>query len=159
MTYKINAYVEPHYPIKKPVLISAAQSTLETVNVKGKVELSISIIGDRKMRKLNREYRGIDSSTDVLAFSDALDSGKTKQFVAAPTKYLNLGDVIISYPQLLDRAVREEMLVDEMAMYLVIHGSLHLLGYDHEKNDEATKMESLEDKIFTSLRPAPEIIK
>ena len=159
MTYKINAYVEPHYPIKKPVLISAAQSSLDTNNVKGKVELSISIIGDRKMRKLNKEYRGIDATTDVLAFSDSLDGGKHEQFVTAPTKYLNLGDVIISYPQLLDRAVKEEMMVDEMAMYLVIHGTLHLLGYDHEKNEEATKMESLEDKIFTALRPTPEIIK
>ena len=158
MNYKVNAYVEPHYPLKRTLLISIATTTLNTVNVKGKIELSISVIGDRKMRKLNKEYKGVDAPTDVLAFSYSLDSDQ-KEFSVPGAKYLNLGDVAISYPQLLDRAAKEEMLVDEMAMVLVIHGVLHLLGFDHEKVDEAEKMEALEDKILSTLRPAPEIFK
>jgi len=158
MAYKLSAYVEPHYPLKKPLLIRSAEAALVTANVKGKVELSISIIGDRKMRKLNKEYKGVDAPTDVLAFSYSLDSDQ-KEFSVPGAKYLNFGDVAISYPQLLDRAAKEEMLVDEMAMVLVIHGVLHLLGLDHEKGDEAEKMEALEDKILSTLRPAPEIIK
>lgn len=100
------------------------------------------------MRQLNREYRGIDKPTDVLAFPYSLQSGKEKEFVPPPSKYLGIGDVIVSYPQLLGRAAKEDMLVDDMAKLLVVHGVLHLLGYDHEKPDEAEIMEALEDKVL-----------
>ena len=149
---KINAYVEPHYPIKKSLLVSAAQSALKVANVKAKVELAVSVIGDRKMRNLNREYRGIDEPTDVLAFSYSLQTGKPHEFVTPPSPYLNLGDVIISYPQLINRAVKEETMVDEMAQLLVVHGVLHLLGYEHEKPADAQAMEELEDKALASVQ-------
>ena len=152
MVYRVYAYVEPHYPLKKSLLIPAAQSALKAANVKAKVELAVSIIGDRKMRNLNREYRGIDEPTDVLAFSYSLQTGKPHEFVTPPSPYLNLGDVIISYPQLINRAADEETMVDEMAQLLVIHGVLHLLGYNHEKPQEATEMESLEDKALASVQ-------
>ena len=152
MAYKVDAYVEPHYPLKKAHLVSAAESALSIANVKGKIELAVSIIGDRKMRQLNKEYRGIDAPTDVLAFSYTLDTGKPREFITPPSKYLNLGDVIISYPQLIDRAAREETMVDEMASLLVVHGVLHLLGYGHEKPQEAAAMEALEDKALSLLK-------
>jgi len=151
MSYKITTYVEPHYPLKKPLLISAAESALSVANVKGKVEATISVIGDRKMRQLNREYRSIDAPTDVLAFSYTLDTGRPREFITPPSKYLNLGDVVISYPQLLDRAAKENTMVDDMAMQLVVHGVLHLLGYDHEKPQEAAAMESLEDTALSTI--------
>ena len=128
MAYKLSAYVEPHYPLKKPLLIRSAEEALAIANVKGKVELSVSVIGDRKMRQLNKEYRGIDAPTDVLAFSYSLQTGKPKEFVTAPSNFLNLGDVIVSYPQLLERAAKEETMVDDMAASLVVPGVLHLLG-------------------------------
>ncbi len=151
MAYKVDAYVEPHYPLKKSLLVHAAESALSTVNVKGKVELAVCIIGDRKMRQLNKRYREIDAPTDVLAFSYTLDTGKPREFVIPPSSYLNLGDVIISYPQLIDRAAREETMVDEMASLLVAHGVLHLLGYDHNKPQEAAAMEALEDKALSAI--------
>lgn len=152
MSYKINAYVEPHYPIKKSLLVSSATAALNVTNIKGKVEASISVIGDRKMRQLNREYRGIDEPTDVLAFPYALDTGGVGNFVAPPSKYLNLGDVAISYPQLIGRAVKEEVLVDEMASILTIHGVLHLLGMVHEREVDAAKMEELESDAFEAAK-------
>ncbi|OGY26579.1 MAG: rRNA maturation RNase YbeY [Candidatus Woykebacteria bacterium RBG_19FT_COMBO_43_10] len=152
MVYRVSAYVEPHYPIKKSLLTSAAQSALKAANVRAKVELAVSVIGDRKMRNLNREYRGIDEPTDVLAFSYSLQTGKPHEFVTPPSPYLNLGDVIISYPQLINRAVDEETMVDEMAQLLVVHGVFHLLGYDHDKPQEATEMEFLEDKALESIQ-------
>ncbi|HEX7455924.1 MAG TPA: rRNA maturation RNase YbeY [Candidatus Nanoarchaeia archaeon] len=151
MGYKITAYVEPHYPLKKSLLIAATNSALSAANVKGKVEVAISVIGNRKMRQFNKEYRGIDAPTDVLAFSYSLQTGKPREFVMPPSKYLNLGDLIISYPQLIDRAAEEETMVDEMASSLVVHGVLHLLGYDHEKPSDAAAMESLEDKALASI--------
>ena len=152
MVYRVSAYVEPHYPIKKSLLTSAAQSALKAANVRAKVELAVSVIGDRKMRNLNREYRGIDEPTDVLAFSYSLQTGKPHEFVTPPSPYLNLGDLIISYPQLINRAVDEETMVDEMAQLLVVHGVFHLLGYDHDKPQEATEMEFLEDKALESIQ-------
>jgi probable rRNA maturation factor len=151
MAYKLSAYVEPHYPLKKSLLVSAAQAALASANVKGKIELAVSIIGDRKMRQMNREYRGIDAPTDVLAFSYSLQTGKPKEFVTPPSNYLHLGDVIISYPQLINRGEREDSMVDDMARLLVVHGVLHLLGYDHEKPTEAAAMEALEDKALSTI--------
>src|SRR4030042_3471914 len=147
MNYKITSSVEPHYPVKKSLLVRAAETTLSTIRVKGKVEITISVIGDRKMRALNREYRKVDEPTDVLSFPYSLETGKYQEFVSPPSKYLNLGDVIISYPQLIERAVKEDTMVDDMAKMLVVHGCLHLLGYDHDNPTEAAVMETLEDKI------------
>lgn len=151
MSYKLSVYIEPHYPLKKPIIVSAVEAVMKTDNVKGKVELAVSVVGDRKMRQLNKQYRNIDAPTDVLAFSYSLQTGKPKEFKTPPSKYLNIGDVIISYPQLMERAAKEETMVDDMAAQLVIHGIFHLLGYDHEKPTEAAVMESLEDKALSSI--------
>ncbi len=160
--YKVNVFVEPHYPLRRAQLSRACIKTLEKMNVKGKVEISVSVIGDRKMRKMNKDFRSIDEPTDVLAFPYTLADSRTKDFVNPPTqKYLNFGEILISYPQLLNRSTKESVLVDDMANILVVHGVLHLLGYDHDKPDEATKMEQLEDSILTDLKPQPahEILK
>lgn len=152
MAFLINATVEPHYPLKRSQLKKAATLALEVADVKGDVRVDVSVIGDRKMRELNRDFRGIDKSTDVLSFSFEVSDSKSKKFVNPPDpKYLNLGDVIISYPQLLERAAKENMLVDDMTNLLVIHGILHLLGFDHEKPQEAVVMEKLEDQILQTL--------
>jgi probable rRNA maturation factor len=152
MAYKITSDVEPHYPIKKSLLVSAAEATLANAKVKGKVELSICVIGDRKMRSLNKQFRGIDEPTDVLSFPYSLQTGKLHEFVRPPSDYLNLGDVVISYPQLIDRAVAEEVMVDEMAASLVIHGVLHLLGYEHQNPTETEAMEALEDQVLSTIK-------
>jgi probable rRNA maturation factor len=160
--YKVNVFVEPHYPLRRAQLSRACMKTLEKMKVKGKVEIAISVIGDRKMRKMNKDFRNIDSPTDVLAFPYTLADSRPKDFVNPPTqKYLNFGEILISYPQLLSRSAKESVLVDDMANILVVHGVLHLLGYDHEKPDEAAKMETLEDSILPELKtqPTPEIIK
>lgn len=157
--HKIDVYIEPHYPLKKKQLSVAAVKALEAGQVLDDAQLSISIVGDRKMRSLNKEYRGIDKSTDVLAFPYTFGTGKVKFVEAESSPYLNLGDIIISYPQLLERAANEDMLVDEMASFLVIHGVLHLLGMDHERSEDAEKMEPLEDGILSELFPQIQVIK
>lgn len=153
MAFLVNATIEPHYPIKRSQLTKAAKKALEKMDVKGDVCVDVSVIGDRKMRALNKEFRGIDKATDVLSFSFELEGKNKAKFVNPPdTNYLNLGDVIISYPQLLERAAKENMLVDDMANLLVVHGILHLLGYDHEIPVEAFSMEKLEDQILEQLK-------
>ncbi len=153
MAFKVNALVEPHYPIRRKLLSNTAKKILELMDVKGDVTVDISVIGDRKMRSLNRDFRGKDKTTDVLSFSFELQADSKEKFINPPDpKYLNLGDVIISYPELLNRAAKENMLVDDMAALLVTHGILHLLGYDHEVPAEAVVMEALEDQILPQLK-------
>lgn len=100
--------------------------------VKGKTEVSVNIIGDRMMRNLNKKYRNLDETTDVLSFPLA-EEIEHKPFVDPPDKILRLGDVVISYPQAREDASDENTLVDDKIDELVEHGMLHLLGQHHEE--------------------------
>jgi len=137
-------------------LKASAETYLDALKLKD-VELSLSLVGDTAIRRLNRTWRQKDRPTDVLSFpADALPEG-----VPGPRL---LGDVVIS----LDTARRQARahkrpLEEELSRYLA-HGILHLLGHDHERSPaEARKMARLEEKLLgargmvgDSLAPAPE---
>lgn len=110
-----------------------------------RAELTISLVDDTEMHRLNRDYRGKDRPTDVLAF--ALREG-----TRVPGDEPMLGDVVIS----LDTAVRQSrehaVPVAHEVRTLLIHGVLHLLGYDHERSAaEALRMRAMERRLFASL--------
>ncbi|MCL5411943.1 MAG: rRNA maturation RNase YbeY [Patescibacteria group bacterium] len=148
--YKVNTFVEPHYPIKRALLFKVATLAMESVNVHGKVELTVSVIGNRKMRQLNGKYRGIPETTDVLSFSLAEDKA---QFVNPPdTKALYLGDVVISYPEAISQAAEESILIEEKVAFLLVHGLLHLLGYDHVKPAEEMVMTKVHEAIMKKIK-------
>jgi probable rRNA maturation factor len=108
-----------------------------------RAELSVALVGDKEMRPLNAKYRKMNRTTDVLSFF------VTDQPRAAPAL---LGDVIISVEQARRQAkARKHSLKREMVT-LLIHGVLHLLGYDHERSArQAKKMFALERKLFARL--------
>ncbi len=109
----------------------------------GDVELSLVITDDAMVHGLNRAYRGIDTTTDVLSF--ALGEGLDKfAFVVPPGKPRPLGEVIISYPQAKRQAREQGYPVKREMALLVIHGVLHLLGYDHESDSDAEVMRAKE---------------
>ncbi len=89
------------------------------------------------MHELNRKYRGIDSTTDILSFAledvtqSSLQHVPRVGFVAAPDRWLRLGDIVISYPQALEDASMDGISVDEEIRSLVEHGVNHLLGIHH----------------------------
>lgn len=147
--FNINVSIEPHYPLKTASIRDIVRKALEIARVVGEIEVSIVIIGDRKMRALNKEYRGLDETTDVLSFS----------FTEGPmppnsknSKSLYLGDIFISYPQLLNNAAQYNKMVDEELALLLAHAILHLLGYEHERTaDEEKKMKEMEERILSSL--------
>ena len=121
----------------------AAQKTLELQNRSIETDLSIVIIDDDQMQSLNLHYRGIDSSTDVLSFpADFVDPDNEKTY---------LGDVIISYPKCLEQAQSANHSTNEELILLVVHGTLHLLGYDHIQYDEKKRMWSLQAEILEQL--------
>jgi probable rRNA maturation factor len=112
--------------------------------------LTLVITGDQEVRDLNHQYLGIDEETDVLAFP----AGE----IDPDEEVLYLGDVIISYPRAVQQAMAAGHKVEAEIQLLVVHGILHLLGYDHLDPGDKTAMWSLQDEILTGLgcpaRPA-----
>jgi len=120
-----------------------AAEVLSQEEAKGETELSLIITDDEAIRELNRRFRGVDAPTDVLAFG----TGTEEHFVSAPERPPYLGDVVISYQRALAQAEELGHAVAEELKLLVIHGILHLLGYDHQEEDAARKMREREERI------------
>lgn len=123
---------ESHFKANRRRLKETVENLLKKRRVKGKVEVSISIIGDRMMRKLNKKYRSLDETTGVLSFPLTVNDTRTP-FVFPPDSVLRLGDVVISFPQALEAAAEEGKLVDDKIDEFLTHGMLHLLGNQQEE--------------------------
>ena len=122
-------------------LKKVGQTTLATVGVEG-AECGLLVVGDRTMARLNQRYRGMAHSTDVLSFP-------MREGPFASLSPNLLGDVVIS-ARTADRqaAAAGRSLRDELVV-LLIHGILHLLGYDHQTPSEAKRMKRLERQLGT----------
>jgi probable rRNA maturation factor len=121
-----------------------AEEVLRQEEVAEEAELSLIITDDETVHKLNRQFRGVDAPTDVLAFG----AGDEGQFVSAPESPPYLGDVVISYQRALAQAEEVGHAVSEELKLLVVHGVLHLLGYDHQEEAAARKMREKEERIL-----------
>lgn len=110
-------------------------------------ELSIAIVGDRAIRILNREYLGKDRPTNVISFS--MQEG---EFGAVNPALL--GDVVISVDTAAQEAEEAGVTFWERLVFLLMHGILHLTGYDHERSgeEEARRMEAKEQEVFALLK-------
>lgn len=120
-------FVESRYKINRKRIKKTVQDILEKNDISSPVEVSIAIVGDRKMRELSKKYKGEDKTRNILSFSQS----EGEQF-KLPTSSLRLGDIVLSFPQVINDAVRDEMLVDDKVDQLVEHGLMHLLGLHHE---------------------------
>lgn len=122
---------ESHYTVDRARIRQKIEKVLYDRGVKGKIEVSVSVVGDRLMKDLNQKYRQLPETTDVLSFpmSDEVDD---KPFVDPPDNILRLGDIVISYPQVREDATLENKLVDDKIDELVEHSMLHLLGQHHD---------------------------
>ncbi len=128
-----------------------AQEVLKAEGIAPPYEMSLFFTDSETVRRLNRDYRGIDEPTDVLAFHMLLQKGADSSFVLPPDGIARLGEVIISYPQAVEQAREQGHPVDEELALLIIHGILHLLGYDHEKPEEESRMRERERVFFMQL--------
>lgn len=107
-------------------------------------ELSLVLAGDKTLQSLNNEWRGKDKPTNVLSFPG-------DDIVVGEEAGLILGDIIISLETTKREATLEKKSFEDHLSHLVIHGFLHLFGYDHETDEEANQMEGLEIKILNEL--------
>jgi probable rRNA maturation factor len=116
-------------------------------------EVSLVFTDSEKVRQLNRDYRGVDESTDVLAFYMLPQKGADSSFALPPDGVTRLGEVIISYPQAVAQAKEQGHSTERELALLVIHGVLHLLGYDHEEPEEESKMRERERELLEKCLP------
>jgi probable rRNA maturation factor len=105
-------------------------------------ELAVRVVGRAESRRLNATYRGKDTPTNVLSFPAELPPG-----VDLPL----LGDIVICAPLAVEEARSQHKALADHWAHLTVHGVLHLLGHDHQDDEEAAEMEALETRILTSL--------
>ena len=116
-------------------------------------QVSLVLTDSETVRQLNRDYRGIDEPTDVLAFSMLPQKGDDPSFALPPDGVTRLGEVIISYPQAVAQAKEQGHSPERELALLVVHGILHLLGYDHEEPGEESKMRERERELLEKCSP------
>ena len=124
---KVLIYVESRYKVNRKLIKKAVADVLTENSVQSPLEVSIAIVGDRKMKVLNKKYRNKEGTANILSFP--LSEGEQTNL---PTDVMRLGDIVISYPMVIKEASEQELLVDERVDELVRHGMLHLLGLHHE---------------------------
>jgi probable rRNA maturation factor len=112
------------------------------------VELSIRLTGDAEVHALNAEWRGKDKPTNVLSFPMAEPEELGR---ASSGPELMLGDIILAYGVCSEEAASKDISIDRHAAHLMVHGTLHLLGYDHMDDDSATDMESREVRALARM--------
>jgi len=118
--------------------VVAVQSVLSLLETPKTGELSLAFINDSEIHTLNRDYRGMDKATNVLSFPD---NGP------APL----LGDIVLAFETVQREANEKSVALEDHLSHLIMHGFLHLQGYDHETEAEATQMEALEIKALEAL--------
>lgn len=120
-------FVESRYKVNRRKIKETVERIISDRGISTPLEVSVAIVGDRKMRALNKKYRNLDKTTNVLSFSQTEGEG-----MVISSDKLVLGDIVISYPVVIQEASFENMLVDDKINYWVAHGLQHLLGEHHE---------------------------
>lgn len=122
---------ESRYPVKRKKIREAVNQFLAGQKITSEVEVSVAVVGDRKMKVLNKKYRDKDGTTPVLTFSLS-DPGSEHGYETGkwitPDRVMRLGDIVISYPQTVLAAAAEDKMVDEVLAEFVEHGLSNLLG-------------------------------
>ncbi|MDX2139833.1 MAG: rRNA maturation RNase YbeY [Chloroflexota bacterium] len=151
MNYEIDLQNEDNYPIDELLMRRAALCVLEQQQAVDESALSIVFMGDDEVAALNRQYRHIDAPTDVLSFPN-------HPTYNAPDQPPYLGDIIIAFPYANMQAQREGHALNDSVALLVVHGTLHLLGYDHDTMEHRASMWAAQEQALVALGISPAIV-
>lgn len=135
---------------REPLAALLEQAIKEGINRAGgseEAEVSLMLVDNQRIHELNRDYRGVDRPTDVLSFAlkdetDEPDSEFEDEM---------LGDIIISVERAREQAEEYGHSFEREIVYLAVHGTLHLLGYNHEEENEKLEMRGKEEEVMTTL--------
>lgn len=146
--------------VAEEVLLAATESALSLTVGELSTNVCIVLSDDATIKNLNRLHRGLDEVTDVLSFSfvhqgiyygegsGMFDVSEMKDFALPPGVGEHLGDVIVAYPQAEKQALSADRTTMKEVQHLIIHGVLHLLGYDHMQPEEEEDMSNMESIIL-----------
>ena len=157
---EINVLIDENFEgyLEVSWLQSVAEQALVAQDAGSRVELGLVITNQEGVQQLNQSYLGRDEPTDVLAFSMLPEPLATSEFeanlspfVQPPDGVLHLGEVIISYPQAVIQAEEHLHSVKKEIAILIIHGVLHLLGYEHDKPELERQMKAREKEILSCI--------
>jgi probable rRNA maturation factor len=129
----------------RPRILAAVQAALALAPVKplAGAELSLLLTDDKRIRSVNRDWRGFDKATNVLSFPAA----PPERIAGSPV----LGDIVLAFETIAREAESEDKSFGDHLSHLVVHGLLHLLGEDHETQEQAERMEALETAALARL--------
>ena len=127
----------------KTQLDRIAEEVSKSLKLKSKKLVSVAFVSEKEMKKLNFQYRGANRVTDVLSFT-----------LAEPE---NFGEIILSYEQASRQAKQMKHSVRKEITFLLVHGFLHVFGFDHEKESDAKKMFPLQSEILKRLGVNPQL--
>lgn len=130
------------------------ETVLEIEEVVDNVEVSVSFVDNEEIRKLNKYYRGIDKPTDVLSFPLAEFENTYAEIeeIENDTEEVQpIGDIVISLEKALEQAIEYGHSFEREVAYLTVHSMLHLLGYDHETEEERKTMREKEEEVMARL--------
>lgn len=130
----------------QPLYLEIIKETAKQLNIDDDLELSCILVDDQKIHNLNKEYRNIDRSTDVISF--ALEDSEQYYVAGMPR---NIGDIFISIDHAKMQANEYGHTLKREMCFLFTHGLLHLFGFDHIEEDDEKKMISMQKAILTTL--------
>ena len=151
----IDVQVFPAYSrrLSKAWLRDVVELALDVRDEESPLSISLVVADDETVHSLNRDYRGLDETTDVLAFPLwESRSGEDDDAVGLPPEAGDpMGEVVISYPQAARQAREARKSVRAEMALLVVHGVLHLLGYDHADDCEKQRMWAVQDRVLARV--------
>ena len=128
------------------------QAIKEAIRLSGgseEAEVSLMLVDNQRIHSLNKEYRGVDRPTDVLSFALQEDVEEEPDGMFEDEM---LGDIVISAERAREQAEEYGHSFEREIVYLAVHGTLHLLGYDHEEEQDKQEMRTKEEEVMTILR-------
>ncbi|CAM2944145.1 rRNA maturation RNase YbeY [Acinetobacter celticus] len=141
------SFEAPELVLKRAYLKKVVETTLRYIDTQSDCEIGIACVDNDESHKLNLQYRGKDKPTNVLSFPSDLPDEMAQILDTFP-----IGDLVISIPVVLQEAIEQNKAPIEHFTHMLVHGTLHLMGYDHETSDEdAEEMEALEIEILAKL--------
>lgn len=140
-------FQSPELVLKRAHIKKVVETALRHIDTKSDCEIGIACVDNDESYKLNLEYRGKDKPTNVLSFPSDLPDEMAEILDSFP-----IGDLVICIPVVLGEAREQDKLPLTHFTHMLVHGTLHLMGYDHETSDEdAEEMEALEIEILAKL--------
>ncbi|MDD5312531.1 MAG: rRNA maturation RNase YbeY [Dehalococcoidia bacterium] len=147
------------FPYDRKWLKSIMGACLALEDVQQPYEINLVVTDNSAIHKLNKKYRHIDRPTDVLSFAyrEPDSPAGNVEFITPPEEAGYLGEIVISYPYIMEQARDDNRNIEDELILIIVHGILHLIGYNHESAGDARKMRlrerSITSRITKLLRP------